>query len=329
MNIKYFLTGNCFCHANWYGPKCDLFCPFGYVNGICYNEPMNNETLCSCPGDMYECDPKIGCICNEEKNCQGGQQIFSLAPLSAAEDPGTSQSSAIAIVVTVLILALLLTILGIWYYRRRTKILQKDLQNRSVYYVENSILDPARHHHNQNDLIIPNSDPVILEDEFEGPPLVGTATAALTTTAATANNVPNNLLAKPRFEKNVNIDAFKLGMDSESPIGACGRNTPVNTGACGRNTPLSGGACGGVEDGEFPEVIPKKPLNVNMFDDVESPIKNNFLLEHNRKINKPKINNVINNTLEEDDVDIDTNDDEIAIAKMSNYLGSYPDPEKK
>jgi hypothetical protein len=289
---------------------------------------MNNETLCSCPGDMYECDPKIGCICNEEKNCQGGQQIFSLAPLSAAEDPGTSQSSAIAIVVTVLILALLLTILGIWYYRRRTKILQKDLQNRSVYYVENSILDPARHHHNQNDLIIPNSDPVILEEEFDGPPLVGGAAAAVVPNS-TANNVPNNLLAKPRFEKNVNIDAFKLGMDSESPVGACGRNTPVNSGACGRSTPLSGGACGGADDAETPDVTLKKPLNVNMFDEVESPIKNNFLLEHNRKINKPKINNVINNTLEEDAADIDPNDDEIAIAKMSNYLGSYPDPEKK
>jgi hypothetical protein len=36
----------------------------------------------------------------------------------------------VAIVVTVLILALLATILGVWYYRRRTKVLHKDLQNR-------------------------------------------------------------------------------------------------------------------------------------------------------------------------------------------------------
>jgi hypothetical protein len=72
------LSGNCFCHPNWYGPKCDLFCPFGYVNGVCYNEPMSNETACSCPGSMYECDPQLGCVCNEDKNCQGGQQVTTV-----------------------------------------------------------------------------------------------------------------------------------------------------------------------------------------------------------------------------------------------------------
>ena len=254
--------------------------------------------------------------------------MFSLAPLSAAEDKGADQSSAIAIVVTVLILALLLTILGVWYYRRRTKVLQKDLQNRSVLYVENS-KNPMRH--NQNDLII--SEPAVLEEESEGPPLVGVATSAI------ASNLPNNLLSKPRYEKNVNIDAFKLGMEEAqhtgrgTPInsGACGRSTPMSAGgACGRSTPLNGGgACGGAED-DFEEILNRKPLNINMFDEAESPVKNNNLLEHNRKINKPRINNLLKNTVDdekegfENNIDMaDDNDDEIAIAKMSNYLGSY------
>jgi hypothetical protein len=71
------------------------------------------------------------------------------------------------------------------------------LQNRSVYYVENSILDPARHHHTQNDLVIPNSDPLHLESEFEDPVLAGAgavATAASTMTAS--SNIPNNLVSK-------------------------------------------------------------------------------------------------------------------------------------
>ena len=289
---------------------------------------MSNETACSCPGDMYECDPKLGCVCNEDKNCAGGQQIFSLAPLSAPDESDTSHSSSVAIVVTVLILALLCTILGVWYYRRRTKVLQKDLQNRSVYYVENSILDPTRHHNysQQNDVVISNSDPINLDAEFEAPPVVAGATAAASA-ATSASNVPNNLLARPRYEKNVNIDAFKLGMD-ETQTGACGRSTPLSAGACGRSTPMN------ATDEAFDAL--KKPLNVNMFDEDETPTKSN-----NRKINKPKINNLLKQSTNEsnekfgienpfgvDDSDAET-DDDAAIAKMSNYLGSYDDKARK
>ena len=41
---------------------------------------------------------------------------------------------------------------------RRMKVLRQDLNNRSVYYIENSPVDPARHHH--HDLVITNTDPV-------------------------------------------------------------------------------------------------------------------------------------------------------------------------
>lgn len=222
--------------------------------------------------------------------------------------------------------------------------MQKDLQNRSVYYVENSILDPTRHHHNQNDLVVSNSEPNVLDDS-EGPALFVGATAAATSTPSNVSQLQNNLLAKPRYEKNVNIDAFKLGMEEAQTGAAAGRSTP-STVACGRSTPMSGGACGSLDDDaiDFP-AIAKKPLNVNMFDEDETPVKSN-----NRKINKPKINNLLNNTnnstsvVEEDDEDEDVGgggkfgvdnpfgvndnddddgDDEMAIVKMSNYLGSY------
>jgi len=211
-----------------------------------------------------------------------------------------------------------------------------------VYYVENSILDPARHHHNQSDLVVTNSEPNILEDP-EGPSLFGSAVAATSTPSNV--NLPNNLLlAKPRYEKNVNIDAFKLGMEeaSQTSAGACGRSTP--SAVAGRSTPMSG-ACGSVaDDADAFDVLPlKKPLNVNMFDEEdETPVRGGN--SYNRKINKPKINNLLNNSVvaeEEDDDDdvsggkfgvdnpfgVDDNDgdddDELAIVKMSNYLGSY------
>jgi hypothetical protein len=79
-------------------------------------------------------------------------------------------------------------------------------------------------------------------------------------------------LARPRYEKNVNIDAFKLGMD-ETQTGAGGRSTPMTAESCGRSTPMSTGACGSVDDDAFD--FPKKPLNVNMFDEDESPVKYN------------------------------------------------------
>ena len=127
------------------------------------------------------------------------------------------------------------------------------------------------------------------------------------------------------------------GRNTPLNSGACGRSTPLNAGACGRSTPLNSGACGGGDD-DFEDNLPKKkPTNVNMFDEseLESPIKNNFLLEHNRKINKPKLNNILNNQLEEEEKHgydnhvEDDDDDEVAVAKMSNYLGSYSNSERK
>ena len=93
--------------------------------------------------------------------------------------------------------------------------MEKDLANRSVYYVEGSALDPSRHHN--HDLVITDQEPVETQDPI------------LNTVFHIQNNVPNNLNsslgATPRVpqpstsygtstgkaDKNVNIDRFKLG----------------------------------------------------------------------------------------------------------------------
>jgi hypothetical protein len=73
-----------------------------------------------------------------------------------------------------------------------------------VYYVENSILDPARHHrHDPNDLVIPNSDPLTFEEETEVPAVLSSSAVPVTAAASGAsasNNYPNNLLSRPRCQ---------------------------------------------------------------------------------------------------------------------------------
>ena len=53
---------------------------------------------------------------------------------------------------SVVFLTIATVTLVVLYYRRRMKRMEKDLANRSVYYVENSALDPGRHHN--GDLVI-------------------------------------------------------------------------------------------------------------------------------------------------------------------------------
>ena len=126
-----------------------------------------------------------------------------------------SHSSTVAIVLSVVFLTIATVTLVVLYYRRRMKRMEKDLANRSVYYVENSALDPGRHHN--ADLVISDRDPVDLNQD-----------PILNTVFHIQNNVPNNLNdslgfgATPRVPqpgpsssgkagKNSNIDRFKLG----------------------------------------------------------------------------------------------------------------------
>ena len=145
---------------------------------------------------MFNCDPEVGCVCQDEKSCRGGQQILFVAPLAAA--PSSSSSAVIAVVVVLLTIALLGTILGVWYYKRRTRVLEKDLQNRSVYYVENSILDPLRHQ--QMDLIAENPATLVIRDDYylRNIPDSRSNTALGSGAAATSvnMNVPNDLVKR-------------------------------------------------------------------------------------------------------------------------------------
>ena len=153
-------------------------------------------------------------MCKEGGDCGGGQRLLDLtraAPLD--QDTENTRSSTVAIVLSVVFLTLVTIILVVLYYRRRMKRMKQDLANRSVYYVENSALDPSRHHN--HDLVITDRDPV--EQQHEDP--------ILNTVFHIQNNVQNNLNtslgATPRvpqpssssgkMEKNVNIDRFKLG----------------------------------------------------------------------------------------------------------------------
>lgn len=271
------------------------------------------------------CDHVKGCICKEGGDCGGGQRLLDLtraAPLDQDSSTSSSKSSTVAIVLSVLFLTLTTIVLIIVYYRRRMKRLQKDLKNRSVCYVENSILDGSRQHPNA-DMIITDHDPV--EDSPD--PILHTVFQA-------PNNLPNNAGAAStsvKLEKNVNIDRFKLGLDEASASGGA-------SGACGGVG--SGGACAIPDEESDDEMVPPsvadlpmpmKNTDVNVYEEDFSPSKekNNFLLDNSRKINKPTVDLVFhrnNFSIPADDDDgkdeeqEEAPEDEIAIAKMTNYL---------
>ena len=147
------------------------------------------------------CDHIKGCICKENGDCGGGQRLLDLtraAPLDQ-DTVGMSHSSTVAIVLSVLFLTLLTVILIVVYYRRRMNRMKQDLANRSVYYVENSILDQSRHHN--HDLVITDTDPIQDANAYTDPTI---------TVFQQKNNVPNNASASTKVEKNVNIDRFKV-----------------------------------------------------------------------------------------------------------------------
>jgi len=146
---------------------------------------------------MYKCDPEAGCICIDEELCKGGQQVVSLSPLSEPSKESSTNSASVIVIVVVLAVALLVTVLGVWYYKRRTRVLEKDLHYRSVYYVEGSILDPARHH--QLDSMDAYPETIVIRDEHQSSPLVSRSQRSDLLGAAgfsSATNLPNNLVSR-------------------------------------------------------------------------------------------------------------------------------------
>lgn len=203
--------------------------------------------------------------------------------------------------------------------------MKTDLQNRSVYYVENSILDPARHHQH-HDVVITDRDPLDEDLAMSSDPAIAMANHI-------ANNLPNNAHAitnNVKHEKNVNIDRFKLGNTNNSSIVD---QDASNAGDCSSSR---GGACAlqvdeiEQEGNEILEVDISEPknFNINVFDAEESPskVKNNFILEKQEKITKNNVDLVFNrNDWTMDDLETEgdpenLDEDEIAIAKMTTYL---------
>ena len=74
-------------------------------------------------------------------------QLFFL--LLEEQNQESNHGATVAIVLSVLFLAITTIVLIAIYYRRRLKRMKTDLQNRSVYYVENSIL--GRYFKNNSD----------------------------------------------------------------------------------------------------------------------------------------------------------------------------------
>ena len=170
-------------------------------------------------------------------DCGGGQRLLDLASAAPLEEQNqdSNHGATVAIVLSVLFLAITTIVLIAIYYRRRLKRMKTDLQNRSVYYVENSILgkvyylylkmmynftsffpnilflfiDPARHHQH-HDVVITDRDPLDDDLAIQSDPAIAMANHI-------ANNLPNNAHAitnNVKHEKNVNIDRFKLGNDN-------------------------------------------------------------------------------------------------------------------
>jgi len=347
-------TGQCFCSPNWYGNTCELNCPFGYVDDVCHTSPVDPD-VCICSSDQMICDHIKGCICKEDGDCGGGQRLLDLtraAPLGDSET-SNSHSSTVAIVLSVVFLTIATVTLVVLYYRRRMKRMEKDLANRSVYYVENSALDPGRHHN--ADLVISDRDPVDLNQD-----------PILNTVFHIQNNVPNNLNdslgfgATPRVPqpgpsssgkagKNSNIDRFKLGHSDYDDHHYSETATSSSLGACA----IPDSSEDEAEVPEHPDLPAiKKFVDINVFEDELSPSKkkNNCQLDNSRKINKANVdlvfhrNNLVlspedqqqdNITLVEaenqnismtgassnyEEIDSETDHDDVAIAKMTAYL---------
>ena len=294
-----------------YGNTCELNCPFGHVDGTCHTQPIDGPEPCICANDQMICDHIKGCICKENGDCGGGQRLLDLtraAPLDQ-DTLAMSHSSTVAIVLSVLFLTLATVILIVIYYRRRMKRMKQDLANRSVYYVENSILDQSRHHN--HDLVITDTDPID-NNAYTDP-----------TITVFQNNVPNNVAAaSSKVEKNVNIDRFKLGYDPDEQT----QGASCSAGACAMESS---------EDEEpiplEPELQPRKNMDINVFEE-ESPSKekNNFLLDNSRKINKPTVdlvfhrNNLALNQKEDEgryeEIEDEEQEDDITIAKMTAFV---------
>ncbi len=315
--LCYHENGNCFCKTNYYGRKCEMLCPFGYLDGVCHKEPLQ-DGFCSCASDLYRyggnwkiiksfqfkivltlrCDKELGCVCKDGFDCEGGTQIIDFASLTGNTDSSSSHTQAVSIVAAVLILAIIITVLIVVYYRRRMNRLQKDLQNRSVLYVENSVLTPDMQAR-KADLVIRNVDPY---DEISSNRIRNNVVQMATASSSATATVDGAMAASPKPEKNVNIDRFKLGMEEQE--GAAGGGDDAEAAAAATKAKVL------MEDEEGDDeynssadsataLADKVPFDINLYEEYSpSKEKNNAKLAdlyYKKNLNKENINVVLNN----------------------------------
>jgi len=201
--------GRCFCKGNRFGLRCELLCPFGYINHTCLTQPINSA--CQCPNDLYTCDLALGCICPEGIDCglELIDRVVELAPLSSGPSY-SSASSAAPVVVSVLVVALIAVVLIIVYYRRRMKVMKRDLALRSepsVYYS-----DPRPHPHQSMEPSHPLADSNFLLNNVR---LTLDSQARLQNPGPTmVNRLQTSNTPLTTMVKNINVDNFKLGNEA-------------------------------------------------------------------------------------------------------------------
>ncbi|XP_023340661.1 protein draper isoform X2 [Eurytemora carolleeae] len=244
------VDGKCYCKDNRFGLKCQMFCPFGFVNNTCHRSAIENSS-CECSNYLHICDLELGCICPEGQDCgvQTLTQVLEHSPLSDEMSTG----STTAVVIAVLIIALAAVTLIIVYYRRRMKVLKTDLENRSIRYTENT----HPYHTNPADIVITDNHP--LEEYSSRTPKPGSRLRSQDLREVAGVELLNNQLSlasqhllgnhaqtDERVEKNTNIDRFKLGLFDE-PAMKCDQKAGCSELTVNLETEsedcTSGGAC--------------------------------------------------------------------------------------
>eukprot|EP00092_Neocalanus_flemingeri_P071850 GFUD01088332.1.p1 GENE.GFUD01088332.1~~GFUD01088332.1.p1 ORF type:complete len:322 (-),score=71.86 GFUD01088332.1:613-1578(-) len=122
------VDGRCFCEANWFGDKCDLDCPFGFSDGACI--PSIENQTCSCPSDLFLCDPHLGCVCPLGQDCGIEREVQDQVRVGFMK-VAQSYSGIIMVLVLFLVIGIMISGLVVIYFRRRLKVMKKDLANRS------------------------------------------------------------------------------------------------------------------------------------------------------------------------------------------------------
>ena len=111
-----------------FGTKCNLNCPFGFLDGNC--APSFERKNCSCPSDLFICDRTLGCVCPHGQNC-GIQQKHQDQIRVGFMKAGQSSIGIAVWVAFFFVICIIIFCFVVIYYRRKLKVIKKNLANRS------------------------------------------------------------------------------------------------------------------------------------------------------------------------------------------------------